>query len=72
MPMQPFRLLRFRNRIELDLLLSLVVDPLRTVLAVKVSLRRAVNDAPLTAPGRSEYFCLIGGKGGLGNDGPGI
>ncbi len=31
----PFRLLRFRNRIESAPLLSLFVDPLRTVLAVK-------------------------------------
>ena len=52
--MQPFCLLRFRNRIELELLLSLFLNRLRTVLAVKVSLRRAVNGAPLTAPGRSE------------------
>src|ERR1019366_4128909 len=50
--MQPFRLLRFRNRIELELLLSLFVNRLRTVLAVKGPPRR--NGAPLTAPGRSE------------------
>src|ERR1700688_5121040 len=54
MHMQPFRLLRFRNRIALELLLSLFVNRLRTVLAVKGSLRRAENGAPLTAPGRSE------------------
>ena len=41
MQMQPFRLLRFRNRIELELLLSLVANRLRTVLAVKGPLRRA-------------------------------
>jgi hypothetical protein len=35
-------------------LLSLFVNRLRTVLAVKGSLRRAENGAPLTAPGRSE------------------
>jgi hypothetical protein len=39
--MQPFGLLRFRNRIELVLLLSLFVNRLRSVLAVKGSLRRA-------------------------------
>jgi hypothetical protein len=43
----------------LELLLSRIVDRLRTVLAVKVSLRRAVNAAPLTAPGRSEQAFLI-------------
>src|SRR6266853_3253983 len=53
MHMQPFRLLRFRNRIELELLLSLFVNRLRTVLAVKGSLRLRRNGAPLTAPGRS-------------------
>jgi hypothetical protein len=52
--MQPFRLLRFGNRIESTLLLFLAVDRLRTVLAVKGSLRRAEDGAPLTAPGRSE------------------
>src|ERR1700693_1102567 len=52
--MQPFRLLRFRNRIDSMLLLSLASDRLRTVLAVKGSLRRAEDGAPLTAPGRSE------------------
>jgi hypothetical protein len=52
--MQPFRLLRFRNRIESVLLLSLFVDRLRTVLAVKASLAPRRNGAPLTAPGRSE------------------
>src|ERR1700693_5571924 len=52
--MQPFRLLRFRNRIELELLLSLFADRLRTVLAVKGSLPPRRNGAPLTAPGRSE------------------
>jgi len=35
-------------------LLSLFINRLRTVLAVKGSLRRAENGAPLTAPGRSE------------------
>ena len=50
---QPFRLLHFRNRSSLRLL-SLFVRRLRTVLAVKGSLRRAENGAPLTAPGRSE------------------
>ena len=39
---------------ESTLLLSLAVDRLRTVLAVKGSLRRAEDGAPLTAPGRSE------------------
>jgi hypothetical protein len=39
---------------ESTLLLSLAVDRLRTVLAVKDSLRRAEDGAPLTAPGRSE------------------
>ena len=52
--MQPFRLLRFRNRIEWEFLLSLPGDRLRTVLAVKGSLRRAEDGAPLTAPGRPE------------------
>ena len=56
---QPFRLLRFRNRIEREFLLSLPVDRLRTVLAVKGSLRRAEDGAPLTAPGRSEEPYLI-------------
>jgi hypothetical protein len=46
MHMQPFRLLRFRNRIELELLLSLFVNRLRTVLAVKGSLRRAETARP--------------------------
>jgi hypothetical protein len=46
MQMQPFRLLRFRNRIELELLLSLFVDRFRTVLAVKGSLRRAETARP--------------------------
>jgi len=44
--MQPFRLLRFRNRIELELLLSLIADRLRTVLAVQGSLRRAETARP--------------------------
>jgi hypothetical protein len=43
---QPFRLLRFRNRIELELLLSLFVNRLRTVLAVKGPLRRADRARP--------------------------
>ena len=43
---QPFRLLRFRNRIELELLLSLFVNRLRTVLAVKGPLRRAETARP--------------------------
>ena len=64
--MQPFRLLRFRNRIELELLLSLCADCLRTVLAVKGSLRARRNGAPLTAPVRSEQPYLTRGKGGLG------
>jgi hypothetical protein len=59
MQMQPFRLLRLRNRIELELLLSLVVNRLRTVLAFKAPLRRAESGAPLTAPGRSEEPFLI-------------
>src|SRR5579862_7587226 len=67
MQMQLFRLLRFRNRIELELLLSLLVNRLRTVLAVKGPLRRADAGAPLTAPGRSVEPFLIRGKGGLGN-----
>jgi hypothetical protein len=46
MHMQPFRLLRFRNRIELELLLSLFVNRLRTVLAVKGPLRRAETARP--------------------------
>jgi hypothetical protein len=46
MQVQPFRLLRFRNRIEWEILLSLVVDRLRTVLAVKGSLRRAEAARP--------------------------
>ncbi len=46
MHMQPFRLLRFRNRIELELLLSLFVNRLRTVLAVKGPLRRALTARP--------------------------
>jgi hypothetical protein len=46
MHMQPFRLLRFRNRIELELLLSLFVNRLRTVLAVKGLLRRAQTARP--------------------------
>jgi hypothetical protein len=46
MQMQPFRLLRFRNRIELEFLLSLFADRLRTVLAVKGSLRRAETARP--------------------------
>ena len=46
MQMQPFRLLRFRNRIELERLLSLFVNRLRTVLAVKGSLRRAETARP--------------------------
>ena len=41
----PFCLLRFRNRIESAPLLSLFADPLRTVLAVKGSLRRALRRA---------------------------
>jgi hypothetical protein len=44
---------------ESTLLLSLAVDRLRTVLAVKGSLRRAEDGAPLTAPGRSEEPYLI-------------
>jgi hypothetical protein len=52
--MQPFRLLRFRNRIELEPLLSLFINRLRTVLAIKGSLPPRRNGAPLTAPGRSE------------------
>src|ERR1700676_4945283 len=67
MQMQPIRLLRFRNRFELKLLLSLVVNRLRTVLAVKGPLRPRRSGAPLTAPGRSEERFLIRGKGGLGN-----
>ena len=46
MHMEPFRLLRFRNRIELERLLSLFVNRLRTVLAVKGSLRRAETARP--------------------------
>ena len=46
MQMQPFRLLRFRNRIELELLLSLFLNRLRTVLAVKGPLRRAQTARP--------------------------
>ena len=46
MHMQLFRLLRFRNRIELELLLSLFVNRLRTVLAVKGPLRRAEAARP--------------------------
>jgi hypothetical protein len=46
MQMQPFRLLRFRNRIELEFLLSLVANRLRTVLAVKGPLRRAEAARP--------------------------
>jgi hypothetical protein len=42
-----------RNRVEWAPFLSLPVDRLRTVLAVKGSLRRALNGAPWTAPGRS-------------------
>src|SRR5713226_8170559 len=41
----PFRLLRFRNRIESAPLLSLFVDHRRTVLPVKGSLRRALRRA---------------------------
>ena len=44
--MQSFRLLRFRNRFELELLLSLVVNRLRTVLALKGPLRRAEAARP--------------------------
>src|SRR5450631_3883748 len=54
MQMQPFRLLRFRNRIELELLLSLLVDRLRTVLSRQGFAAPRRNGAPLTAPGRSE------------------
>src|ERR1700681_4911387 len=53
MHMQPFRLLRFRNRIELELLLSLFVNRLRTVLAVQGFAPPRPNGALLTAPGRS-------------------
>src|ERR1700674_3935371 len=67
MHMQPFRLLRFRNRIELELLLSLFVNRLRTVLAVQGSLRRAetARPGPLRAVLQNPF--LIRGKGGLGN-----
>jgi hypothetical protein len=51
---QPFRLLRFRNRIELELLLSLFVNRLRTAGSGQGSACAAPNGAPLTAPGRSE------------------
>ena len=46
MHLQPFRLLRFRNRIELELLLSLFVDRLRTAFALKGSRRRAETARP--------------------------
>ena len=46
MHLQPFRLLRFRNRIELELLLSLFVNRFRAVRAVKGPLRRAETARP--------------------------
>ena len=44
--MQPFRLLRFQKSIESVHLLSLFVNRLRTVLAVKGPLRRAEAARP--------------------------
>src|ERR1035441_6129884 len=65
--MQPFRLLRFRNRIELELLLSLFVNRLRTVLAVKGPLRRAETARPRPLRAVLKKPFLIRGKGELGN-----
>src|ERR1017187_9723051 len=63
----PFRLLRFRNQIELELLLSLFLNRLRTVLAVQGPLRRAqtARPGPLRAVLKKPF--LIRGKGELGN-----
>jgi hypothetical protein len=41
-----FRLVRFRNRIELQHLLSLIINRFRMVLAVKGSRRRAETALP--------------------------
>jgi hypothetical protein len=62
MQMQPFRLSRFRNRIELELLLSLVVDRPRTVLAVKGPLRRAEAARPGPLRAVLKNFSLYEGK----------
>ncbi len=62
MQMQPFRLLRFRNRIELELLLSLFVNRFRTVLAVKGSLRRAKQRRALDRSGPFRRVFLEEGK----------
>ena len=59
MHMQPFRLLRFKNRIDLELLLSLFDNRLRAVRAVKGPLRRAETAPPLTARSRSDERFLI-------------
>src|SRR6202140_2836872 len=54
MQMQPYRLLRFRNRIELEFLLSLPLDRLQNGPRCKGFDQPRRNGAPLTAPGRSE------------------
>src|ERR1700686_5513588 len=54
MQMQPYRLLRFRNRIELEFLLSLPLDRLQNGPRCKGFAPPRRNGAPLTAPGRSE------------------
>src|ERR1700686_5485223 len=54
MQMQPYRLLRFRNRIELEFLLSLPLDRLQNGPRCKGFAAPRRNGATLTAPGRSE------------------
>src|ERR1700687_5125949 len=61
--MQPFRLLRFRNRIELELLLSLFVNRLRTVLAVKDLFNMPAPSLSCSVP-----RCIIGARSPRGQE----
>jgi hypothetical protein len=63
-PPEQWSSLRFRNRIELERLLSMFADCLRTVLAVKGSLRRARNGAPLdSSPSSASNYIRTSSSG---------